>query len=462
MYSRVGATTRRDMDFILRTWKEPPQGSRDPQPVLPVDITRQIENALIRFRTISFQQNQQQSRTGSRPAPTPKETAGLSGPAEAAEYMTTLQQRPGTGNFHPGAAYQPPQAMRSPVPAPVLPVAQPPPVSYNGAPPNFGAQQPNQGAMLLQSKLQNEMKQIIDVLTLQKVLAVGPPNLEIDQLLGTLNALMKVLNSEALGLPHLQTIQAELAKISDRVQRGMPSDLAMLLKGVSAVPQPQSLPAQAPVPTSQIPFAALLSVAPSYPLTSTPPPLAGLPPAPPTTLAHPAPYPASYAMPTAFQGANPPPPQQGGELDLISQLQAAGLLPPTNPAPSRPVQKSTGGRYGVGLDQESIMRPYVTSGRDYVRLTSQTTPGPDCDALRRRQAGPVSPMRATLRVHGGGKAGQGEAPGLAFPHEHARCRLRREFDRAPSSVSRRFGKRVLRSVKQLTTAGLDQAARDAR
>jgi pre-mRNA cleavage complex 2 protein Pcf11 len=411
MYSRVGAATRRDMDFILRTWKEPPQGSRDPQPVLPVDITRQIENALIRFRTISFQQNQQQTR-GRAPAPCSTDKAGYGPPAQAptgngpaapetAEYMTTLQQRPGT-NINSGAAYQPPQSVRSPVPQTVLPVAPSLPVSYNGAQPNYGAQQ--QLSQMLQSKLQSETKQLIDVLTLQKVLAVGPPNLEIDQLHATLDALMKVLNSGALVLSHLQTVQAELIRISERVQRGLPPELAMLIKGASQ----STLPAQAPVPTTQLnPLAALLTATP-YPMhsSSTPPPLARLPPTTtlPQSTAYSLPAAAAYSAPPAFaMPAFQPPggPPAGGELDLIAQLQAAGLLPPANPAP-KPSTHGAGGRFGVRLDQDSIMKPYViqkwdhetntsgsvrTSSRSCVATTSRTSAGSAAAASRQRRRG---------------------------------------------------------------------------
>jgi pre-mRNA cleavage complex 2 protein Pcf11 len=425
MYTRVGATTRRDMDFILRTWKEPPQGSRDPQPVLPAEITRQIENALIRFRTISFQQNQQQSRqlpgrlppSGSRDNPGfgpmvqasmnvgPNNGPGsVANPAEVAEYMTTLQQRSGTPTFHPTAPYQPPPAIRSPVMQPVQPVAQSLPVPLNGVPPNYGTHQQLNQSEVLQSKLQNEMKQIIDVLSLQKVLAVGPPNLEIEQLLATLNALMKVLNSDTLGLSHLQTMQAELAKISDRVQRGMPAQLSMLLNSAASTSQPPiSLSPQVPVPPTSLhtaapPFAELLAANPPYPIQSrsTPPPIARLPPTaapttrPPSITPIPLPLPAFPSISTAFQpprnGPNAAPAWQP-EFDLISQLQAAGILPPIKPTPDPPLAKSSsaGRRFGVKLDQDSITKVYVVCLGCCMRLIGgQTTCRPYLITLRRQ------------------------------------------------------------------------------
>lgn len=78
------------MDAMLKTWKEPIPGSMDTRPVFPHEVTRTIENALIKFRTIAVQQQQQNSRnqrpplglpprpmssTGYRNTPTPPQNA---------------------------------------------------------------------------------------------------------------------------------------------------------------------------------------------------------------------------------------------------------------------------------------------------------------------------------------------------------------------------------------------------
>lgn len=57
-YTLVDQQTRRKLDEMLKTWKEPVPGSLDPRPVFPVDITRGIENALIKARTAALQQQQ--------------------------------------------------------------------------------------------------------------------------------------------------------------------------------------------------------------------------------------------------------------------------------------------------------------------------------------------------------------------------------------------------------------------
>lgn len=57
-YTLVDSQTRRKLDEMLKTWKEPVPGTLDTRPVFPVEITRSIENALIKARTAALQQQQ--------------------------------------------------------------------------------------------------------------------------------------------------------------------------------------------------------------------------------------------------------------------------------------------------------------------------------------------------------------------------------------------------------------------
>lgn len=57
-YTLVDSQTRRKLDEMLKTWKEPVPGSLDTRPVFPPDITRNIESALIKARTAALQQQQ--------------------------------------------------------------------------------------------------------------------------------------------------------------------------------------------------------------------------------------------------------------------------------------------------------------------------------------------------------------------------------------------------------------------
>ena len=57
-YTLVDSQTRRKLDEMLKTWKEPVPGSLDTRPVFSPEITRSIESALIKARTAALQQQQ--------------------------------------------------------------------------------------------------------------------------------------------------------------------------------------------------------------------------------------------------------------------------------------------------------------------------------------------------------------------------------------------------------------------
>ncbi|KAG0647902.1 pcf11 [Hyphodiscus hymeniophilus] len=61
-YALVDSSTRRKMDEMLKTWKEPVPGSMDTRSVFPPEITRPIENALIKARTSALQLEQQRTQ----------------------------------------------------------------------------------------------------------------------------------------------------------------------------------------------------------------------------------------------------------------------------------------------------------------------------------------------------------------------------------------------------------------
>ena len=62
-YVLVDNSTRRKMEEMLKTWKEPVPGSIDTRPVFPPEVTRPIENALIKARTSAVQAQQEQLRS---------------------------------------------------------------------------------------------------------------------------------------------------------------------------------------------------------------------------------------------------------------------------------------------------------------------------------------------------------------------------------------------------------------
>jgi hypothetical protein len=169
------------------------------------------------------------------------------------------------------------------------------------------------------------------------------------QLIGTLETLKLILDSQQFGPAQLQTMQAELGKIQGQIQ-----------SRISAIVGNNG---RAPMPVSSLPFSSAAS---DYPLYSTPPPQNPIPPAfvtqPPSM--QPTPLPQTLA---ALLGSLPPPtgvtpkpqiaPQPPADNSLIAQLRAAGLLNATPPPAPAAVQKpALSGRYGVVMDQESITK----------------------------------------------------------------------------------------------------------
>ncbi len=79
-YTKVDNGTRRKMDEMLKTWKEPVPGSISTKPVFPPEHVRPIENALMGARNaaLAAQQNsyqgQQQLMRGRQPLPPSRET----------------------------------------------------------------------------------------------------------------------------------------------------------------------------------------------------------------------------------------------------------------------------------------------------------------------------------------------------------------------------------------------------
>ncbi|RAK80092.1 putative mRNA cleavage factor complex component Pcf11 [Aspergillus fijiensis CBS 313.89] len=111
-YTLVDSQTRRKLDEMLKTWKEPVPGSLDTRPVFPPEITRSIESALIKARTAALQQQQARSqqeiltrgRNGTPPGwsstPTPPQNLARYPPASS-QTVPAPYQRNGAGHAYP-------------------------------------------------------------------------------------------------------------------------------------------------------------------------------------------------------------------------------------------------------------------------------------------------------------------------------------------------------------------------
>jgi len=67
-YALVDQPVRRKMDEMLKTWKEPVPGSMDTRPVFPPEVTRPIENALIRAKTSYLHESRSQPNAYQQPS----------------------------------------------------------------------------------------------------------------------------------------------------------------------------------------------------------------------------------------------------------------------------------------------------------------------------------------------------------------------------------------------------------
>ena len=100
-YTLVDSPTRKAMEGMLKTWKEPVPGSIDTRPVFSPEITRAIENALIKARTIAIQHQQTRPRT-----PQPPISANLAA-AQAAGQWRSTPTPPQRGNIYHNSSVPP-------------------------------------------------------------------------------------------------------------------------------------------------------------------------------------------------------------------------------------------------------------------------------------------------------------------------------------------------------------------
>ncbi|RQM06731.1 hypothetical protein DH86_00003957, partial [Scytalidium sp. 3C] len=199
-YALVDNNVRRKMDEMLKTWKEPVPGSMDTQPVFPPEITRPIENALIKARTSAVQahqehlRNQQQllgrGRPGSasvpyRNTPTPPNAMRQAGQAQPG-YVPYNQSTLPNGQQYPGQTNgsQPYGLPQAPTPQSyTLPVVgapswqQPQSQGYHGQEPSIDALNSDISNLITVSKadfaqnpwdssIQTRLKALLDLQTI--------------------------------------------------------------------------------------------------------------------------------------------------------------------------------------------------------------------------------------------------------------------------------------------------------
>ncbi|CCU82403.1 mRNA cleavage factor complex component Pcf11 [Blumeria hordei DH14] len=126
-YALVDNNVRRKMDEMLKTWKEPVPGSMDTRPVFPPEVTRPIENALIKAKTSFLQAHQEHMRTQQMtnrgrqqpPQPSYRETPtppNVQRPIQPQSQPQPQHQLSSTGSNYPTQHFFPPENQSYPVP----------------------------------------------------------------------------------------------------------------------------------------------------------------------------------------------------------------------------------------------------------------------------------------------------------------------------------------------------------
>ncbi|RAL61575.1 hypothetical protein DID88_009614 [Monilinia fructigena] len=291
-YALVSHDVRRKMDEMLKTWKEPVPGSIDTRPVFPPEVTRPIENALIKARTSALQQEQ----------------------------LRTQQQLMSRGRSAVGQApYRntptPPNSSRQPVyPPPGYPQQYPPPVNgqqysnqtnghmQHGLPqrPPPAVQQYSQpsGSSASWQQSQSQGYQSPEA---SAEFAQSPYDSSIQTRLKALLDLQTILQTQRLPSDQIAMIKDQVAQLSGASQPA------------PKIPSPRPAPVATPTPQTQ-PQPTLSSLL-------GPGGLAAL-------LARQA---ASSQIPT------PPPLKQLSQSNLLNQKLSLPLQMPFQPAPSTPV-----------------------------------------------------------------------------------------------------------------------------
>ncbi|KAL7274343.1 mRNA 3' end processing factor [Rhizina undulata] len=410
-YIVVDQAIRRKLEEMLTTWKHPVPNSSSSNPVFASEVTRKIDNALIKARTAALQHQQKQMKTTQEarsfnrsavPTPPPQQYRNTPPPpsngttpysnGQGFEYSNGLgpyNGNPVGGNksqvhYKSSVSYStanqpvinPPQ---TPVGIPQLPLQVP------SQPPSLA---PAVGSV---DKLHSDIASLIE--SSQKRFAGDPCNPELQKRLKALLDLQAILKTQQLP-------PAQLVQVREQVSR---------LASQTPPPMVAVLPPPPPPPPVQLPFstqdlAALLATAhnmtlplppqppqPPAPVVQShppPPPIPAMPPAPmPPVGTNPAVLFESLRKAGLLNGLTapiiPPPPPPPGVPPFLFPLPTNGniLIPPTTPAVSIKARKVDWKAVDVELNSMSlkIPRPHL------IPLLNQTLPN-QCSSCTKRFA----------------------------------------------------------------------------
>ncbi|KAF2213099.1 hypothetical protein CERZMDRAFT_84002 [Cercospora zeae-maydis SCOH1-5] len=297
-YTLVDNATRRHMDAMLRTWKEPVPGSIDPRPVFPRETVQPLESAMIKARAALEKIKQSQppfqgmatppQQNGQYPRP-PSQTPQTMYPGHSGPHLTPSQSQP--------FAYQPPLTN-------------------------------------LINEIENVKRDIDSLIPrFQYQLATRPHDVGLQTQFNALNQLRNLLSIQRVSSSELQQIKQQVSSLAPAVPAFPPH---------ASPPQMSPPQWQASTPIS-IPFQPPYPMPAVTPSNAAPPPnltpdalnglqvlLAGTqkPSTPQLRAAIPGFQNASHSQLNAVQSHTSSATQNNGAADLIASLTKAGLIKP--------------------------------------------------------------------------------------------------------------------------------------
>ncbi|KAE8145579.1 mRNA cleavage factor complex component Pcf11 [Aspergillus avenaceus] len=304
-YTLVDSQTRRKLDEMLKTWKEPVPGSLDTRPVFPPEITRSIESALIKARTAALQQQQARSQqdvlTRGRVGTPPGWTNSPTPPQNIVRYPSSANSTPPMPYHRNGSGF--PSADPRPAPAPQI-----------------------QQQDVDLSALNRDLEALITAA--RSDFASNPLDPSVQQRLKALLDLQGILQRQELTQEQLKLVRNQVSALAPKPVITVPQALQSTLPTVST-PTMTIPPAQAiSQPLQQLlnpgTLAELIKTTAARQQPTPPPQAQNSLPQAPTSSATPQP-----AIPSA------------PENQLIAALRARGILPPSSAPPMAPATPSS-------------------------------------------------------------------------------------------------------------------------
>ncbi|OCL08750.1 hypothetical protein AOQ84DRAFT_376453 [Glonium stellatum] len=234
-YTLMDMPTRKAMEGLLKTWKQPVPESMDTRPVFPSEVTRDIENALIKYRTVAIQQQALSQKQALHAVP--------ARPMPATPWRNTPTPPQSTSRYTPSNDPRVRQAIPQQYGAQIPPTSTPPAQFPPGT--NFQ----DRGASIDLDKLNSDIEKLIS--SARSEWALNPSDTGIQQKLKALFDLQTILKHQQLPPEQIRQIQDQVIQLSPApapsaptstsVPNSIPSFPSVLQQSATPV-QPSSTP----------------------------------------------------------------------------------------------------------------------------------------------------------------------------------------------------------------------------